>query len=114
MELVGPASFNAPRTDDWTYVEYFNGERELYDLQADPQQLQNVVTAAEPLLLDQLSRRLAELANCAAANCREIEDLPVSPEVGRASGRERVCQYVSNSGVAESLKNKTNQTQPVE
>src|SRR3546814_16365369 len=34
MEIVGPASFNALRTADWTYVEYFNGERELYDLQA--------------------------------------------------------------------------------
>src|SRR3546814_518506 len=87
MEIVGPASFNALCTADWTYVEYFNGERELYDLQADPQQLQNVVTAAEPLLLDQLSRRLAELANCAAANCREIEDLPVSPAVASTSGQ---------------------------
>src|SRR3546814_18543532 len=59
MEIVGPASFNALRTADWTYVEYFNGERELYDLQADPQQLQHVVPAAEPLLLDQPSRPLA-------------------------------------------------------
>src|SRR3546814_5188404 len=88
MEIVGPASFNALRTADWTYVEYFNGERELYDLQADPQQLQNVVTAAEPMLLDKLSRRLAELANCAAANCREIEDLTVAP--AGASTREQI------------------------
>jgi hypothetical protein len=75
------------RTADWTYVEYFNGERELYDLRADPQQMENVAAAAEPLLLDQLSRRLAELANCAAANCREIEDLPLSPAVASSSGQ---------------------------
>src|SRR3546814_13632757 len=30
-------------------------------------------------------------------------------EIGRASGRERVCQYVSISVVAGSLKNKTTQ-----
>jgi arylsulfatase A-like enzyme len=87
MEIVGPASFHAVRTADWTYVEYFNGERELYDLRADPQQMENVATAAEPLLLDQLSRRLAELANCAATNCREIEDLPLSPAVASTSGQ---------------------------
>ncbi|HEY9548262.1 MAG TPA: sulfatase [Kiloniellaceae bacterium] len=86
MEIVGPASFHAVRTADWTYVEYYNGERELYDLRADPQQLDNVVTAAEPLLLEQLSKRLAELANCAAAHCREIEDAPLMPTVALSSG----------------------------
>lgn len=86
MEIVGPASFKALRTADWTYVEYFNGERELYDLKADPHQMQNVVTTAEPLLLDQLSRRLAELANCAGSNCREIEDLPLAPVVASSGG----------------------------
>src|SRR3546814_13189346 len=30
-------------------------------------------------------------------------------EIGRASGRERVCQYVSISGVAVSIKKKTRQ-----
>lgn len=88
MEIVGPASFHAMRTADWTYVEYFNGERELYDLRADPQQLDNVVATAEPLLLDQLSRRLAELANCAAQNCREIEDAPLSPAVALGAGQD--------------------------
>jgi N-acetylglucosamine-6-sulfatase len=87
MEIVGAASFQAVRSADWTYVEYFNGERELYDLRTDPEQMENVVTTAEPLLLDQLSRRLAELANCAAANCRQIEDLPLMPAVASTSGQ---------------------------
>src|SRR3546814_12289245 len=90
MEIVGPASFHAVRTDDWTYVEYYNGERELYDLRTDPQQLENVVTAAEPLLLEQLSKRLAELANCAAAHCREIEDAPLMRSEERRVGKECV------------------------
>jgi len=86
MEIVGAASFQAVRTADWTYVEYFNGERELYDLRSDPEQMVNVVTTAEPLLLDQLSRRLAELANCAAQNCRDVEDLPLTPVVASSGG----------------------------
>ena len=31
------------------------------------------------MLLEAMANRLAELKNCAAANCREIEDLPVEP-----------------------------------
>jgi len=85
MEIVGPASFNALRTADWTYVEYFNGERELYDLRSDPHQLDNVAAAAEPLLLGQLSQRLAELANCAGDYCREREDAPIGPALALTS-----------------------------
>src|SRR3546814_13956583 len=35
---------------------------------------------------DLLSKRLAELANCAAAHCREIEDAPLMPTVALSSG----------------------------
>jgi N-acetylglucosamine-6-sulfatase len=81
FDLAGAASFNAVRTQDWTYVEYGNGERELYDLRADPHQLTNIVKTADPLLLQQLSSRVAELANCAGAYCREIENAPVMPAI---------------------------------
>ncbi|MDQ3697942.1 MAG: sulfatase-like hydrolase/transferase [Gemmatimonadota bacterium] len=37
-------SFSAVRTAQYLYAEYWNGDRELYDLQADPFQLTNVVT----------------------------------------------------------------------
>jgi len=81
FELVGPASFHALRTFDWTYVEYANGERELYDLKADPDQRTNLVSTADSVLVTQLSSRLGELANCAAIYCRMIEDEPVMPIV---------------------------------
>ena len=35
-EITGPARFDAIRTDDQIYVEYGDGERELYDLEHDP------------------------------------------------------------------------------
>ncbi len=47
LELLGSSSnsttFSAVRTSQYVYVEYRNGDRELYDLQVDPYQLTNVV-----------------------------------------------------------------------
>ena len=56
------------------------GERELYDLAADPFELSNLVRTADPALSRQSPQRLAELKNCAANNCRMLEDLPVEPK----------------------------------
>jgi N-acetylglucosamine-6-sulfatase len=70
------AQFDAIRTAAWTYVEYGTGERELYDLAGDPDQLDNVVETADPALVAALSARLAELRTCAGAECRRLEDLP--------------------------------------
>src|SRR3546814_19759908 len=38
------------------------------------------------------------------AGCPDVCPLHAEKQMGRASGRERVCQYVSKSGVAGSLK----------
>jgi arylsulfatase A-like enzyme len=70
------AYYDAIRTADWTYVEYATGERELYDLARDPHQLDNVADTADPVLIAALSKRVAALARCAAAECRRIENLP--------------------------------------
>src|SRR3546814_17004425 len=40
--------------------------------------------------------------------CREVSRIFHYLEIGRASCRERVCQYVSITVVADSLKKKTN------
>lgn len=80
-ELTGNAIIDAIRTAAHTYVEYGTGERELYDLQADPYQLDNRIRSADPALVAALAGRLAELKNCAASNCRMLEDLPVEPKV---------------------------------
>jgi arylsulfatase A-like enzyme len=79
-ELSGVAILDAIRTTRHTYIEYGTGERELYDLAKDPFQLTNVAKNADPDLVHALAERLAELKNCASANCRELEDLPVEPE----------------------------------
>src|SRR3546814_18502942 len=47
----------------------------------------------------------------ADGSCPKQADLhTVQAQIGRASGRERRCQYVSTSGVAVPLKKKTNRT----
>lgn len=61
--------FAAIRTKDYLYVEYVTGERELYDLNADPYQLESLHAIADPALLARLSEQLARLKRCAGASC---------------------------------------------
>jgi N-acetylglucosamine-6-sulfatase len=79
-EMTGAARFDAIRTADRLYVEYGDGDRELYDVRNDPYELDSRASRAEPLLSELLAARLAELLNCAGATCHEIEDLPVDVE----------------------------------
>jgi hypothetical protein len=63
--------YEAIRTrDNYLYVEYVTGERELYNLQNDPYQLQNIYSTANPVLLGLLAQQLNILRNCAGATCR--------------------------------------------
>ena len=68
--VPGTGEFDALRTYRYLYAAYSTGERELYDLETDPYQLQNVVT--DPAYAEaraRLSRKLARLQNCAGASC---------------------------------------------
>lgn len=76
-DLVGAATYDAIRTAAWVYGEYGSGERELYDLDHDPFQLQNLIFTADRGFVAALAQRLAELKNCAAMQCRMLEDLPI-------------------------------------
>ena len=59
-----------------TYVEYESGERELYDLQTDPYQLENIYRNADPALIKNLEDQVDELRVCRADGCRTAEDAP--------------------------------------
>jgi arylsulfatase A-like enzyme len=74
---LGLSSFFALRTADQLYVEHDTGERELYDLLADPYELENLITIADPTELASMSERLAELQVCAADTCRVAENRPL-------------------------------------
>jgi len=58
-------AFQGVRTDRYAYAEYETGERELYDLRQDPQQLDNLARSARLApLRTRLARRLAILKDC--------------------------------------------------
>jgi N-acetylglucosamine-6-sulfatase len=72
LQRGGPGAqvFQAIRTLRYKYVEYGNGDRELYDLAADPNELQSRhADAALANLRSELARRLATLRRCAGAAC---------------------------------------------
>lgn len=62
------------RTTQYKYVEYFSGTNELYDLSADPYELDSYYQDAGPTLNDRLKTRLEALKSCAGVSCRAAED----------------------------------------
>jgi N-acetylglucosamine-6-sulfatase len=70
--------FQGLRTAGYTYVEYATGEKELYDLTQDPDQLVNRAGTADPAMLAALHQRLDALRSCRAEDCRSAEDQPLS------------------------------------
>lgn len=74
--------FKGLHTRTHVYVEYANGERELYDLRADPYQLLNIAASAPAGMLGALSARLTALSTCAGQACRTIDGSPLEvPDV---------------------------------
>src|SRR5215204_582730 len=60
----GSPAFEAIRTETHKYVEYENGERELYDLQNEPYELENFYETADTFLVEDLQARLEALRSC--------------------------------------------------
>lgn len=69
--------YRGVRTTRYSWVEWADGSRELYDNATDPYQLSNL--AADPSLAaarEQLARLAADFAACKGATCRSVEDRP--------------------------------------
>jgi N-acetylglucosamine-6-sulfatase len=68
--------FTALRTTRYLYAEYSNGDRELYDLAADPHQLTSLhAQPAFQALRTVLGERLARLRTCTGAACASAPQL---------------------------------------
>ena len=68
-------NYNAVRTSRYLYVEYpGTGEKELYDLSADPYQLTSRHASAGSTLLSNLKARLDALKSCAGETCKTAEN----------------------------------------
>jgi N-acetylglucosamine-6-sulfatase len=70
---TGRPAFKAIRTTDHLWVEYANGERELYDLEDDPYELESQHSTASEDLKQDLAGRLDELRDCSRESCRDAE-----------------------------------------
>jgi N-acetylglucosamine-6-sulfatase len=74
--LPSQRGYQAIRTETHKYVEYNNGDVELYDLTADPYEMESIHESADPALLEDLKARLEALRSCSEEGCREAEDAP--------------------------------------
>lgn len=80
------APYTAIRTETHKYVEYENGETELYDLTTDPYELESAHESADPSLVEDLQTRLDALRSCANADCQESEGVASLPGSSREWG----------------------------
>jgi N-acetylglucosamine-6-sulfatase len=71
----GPPNFTAIRTPEWLFVVYRDGERELYDLTADPYELDNIIGSADPALVSSLNSQLQALRACQGDSCRTADSI---------------------------------------
>jgi arylsulfatase A-like enzyme len=71
--MYNPPSFEGVRSATWKYVEYGQGDRELYDLTKDPGEMENQYRQ-NPEQAKILAARLEKLRNCAGQGCRDAED----------------------------------------
>jgi N-acetylglucosamine-6-sulfatase len=69
-------AFRAVRTSEGkTYVEYMKtGEKEFYNLKADPYQLENTYRTTNPALIATLKDQLSALRVCERQACRAAEN----------------------------------------
>jgi len=67
------------RTAGFKFVEYDTGEREVYDLHADPDETNNLRNRLPLSWLNGLSAIVHSLGRCAGASCRQLEAQPVPP-----------------------------------
>lgn len=71
-----PPVYLGIRTSKYLYVKYDSGLIELYDLIADPDQMENIASIVDQDLLDYFSKWLDELASCSGESCRITDKEP--------------------------------------
>jgi len=67
-------AYRAIRTQRYAFVEYDTGEKELYDLDRDPYELDSIHASAEPGLIARLSKMLDDLRRCSGRACLAAEN----------------------------------------
>jgi arylsulfatase A-like enzyme len=74
---ANPPSYEALRLADALYVEYVTGEREYYDLIADPYELDNVYSSLSKSFKSRLHYELASVVACQNSSaCSQVNAVP--------------------------------------
>ena len=97
-----PISFAGVRSRSFFYNEWSNGERELYDLTLDPDELQNRVTdPAYAAIRSSLAARLLRLRTCRGSTCRTHPRLRVELRyrAGRTASGKRCALSNVRAGI---------------
>ena len=98
----GAGHFDGIRTLHYKYAEYANGDRELYDLRKDPDELQSQhANPAYDALKASLAARLHNLVSCTGAACRARQ------AVHYTAGRQGRCGVVTATASAPGMQNAT-------
>ena len=63
----------ALRTVRYEYIDYPSGKDELYDMDRDPYQIDNIQSSAPTEVLAQIRAQLKSLEGCGGDECREAE-----------------------------------------
>lgn len=74
--------YDALRTPEWLYVNYGREGTALYDLTADPYEMNNIVRSTSPTVVGQLAAQTRALAACRGPSCRVADSMPVPPVPG--------------------------------
>jgi N-acetylglucosamine-6-sulfatase len=74
LKEAGRPALEAVRTEGRLYAEYETGESELYELEKDPYELNNVYEDTELKHLWRLEEALDALRDCVGEECRAAED----------------------------------------
>jgi N-acetylglucosamine-6-sulfatase len=75
-KVIAYPSHLGVRTANLKYVEYGTGEREVYDLRRDPDELNNLAAHSDPGWLARMSTLARALGACAGDACRQLEARP--------------------------------------
>ena len=89
--LIQANNFVAIRTARYKFVQYFDGEQELYDEELDPYELQNQITnPAYAQVAAILSDELSHLRDCRRAGCRRPPHVRLRLHYRRSTSRRGI------------------------
>jgi arylsulfatase A-like enzyme len=94
--------YDGVRTSRYTYVRYTSGDRELYDLVRDPDEVHNLA-GTRPTLERALAARIDDLRHCEARACRRAEDRSV-PAAPKSAGTLRPAADSRGAATMRSLR----------